>query len=94
MSEQAFNQFVDTTENAFDQAVVQGSDHELFISSYLSGHFSLVVAKALTQANYCLANLDRAMQQSLSDAFANNELDPADQQQVLALWQQLLTQGR
>lgn len=93
MSEQAFNQFVDATENAFDQAVVTGSDHDLFISSYLSGHFSLVVAKALTQADYCLVSLDSAMQKSLSDAFANNELDPADQQQVFALWQQLQTQG-
>ncbi|GAA0366007.1 hypothetical protein GCM10009092_32940 [Bowmanella denitrificans] len=91
MSEQRFNQFVDEVEAAFDQAVMDGSDHELFISSYLSGHFSLMVARALNSAEYCLEKLDSAMQQSLTQAFANRELESADQAQVQALWQKMLS---
>ncbi|MDF2178043.1 YfcL family protein [Aliiglaciecola sp. CAU 1673] len=92
MAEQQFQAFVEAVEQAFDQAVEEGSDQQLFISSYLSGHFSLVVANALNAKEHCLQSLNDKMQSSLAMAFANKELEGGDQDQVRALWAQLFHQ--
>ena len=85
-----FEQFLQKADAAFEQVVNSGTDQELFIASYLQGHFDLVVSQALQQQQANLSALDELMQQSLSQAFANKELEQNDQQQVLAFWQQLL----
>jgi hypothetical protein len=84
-----FNQFVCVVEKYFDSVVEQGTDHELFISGYLSGHFSLVVSQAEQQHEFILAALDRRMQASLSAAFEDQELIQQDQKDVLQLWHRL-----
>lgn len=85
-----FEQFLQKADTAFEEVVNSGTDQELFIASYLQGHFDLVVSQALQQQQANLSALDELMQQSLSQAFANKELEQNDQQQVLAFWQQLL----
>lgn len=45
MASAAFNEFVQTLETVFDDAVTEGTDDELFASGYLRGHFDLVVAQ-------------------------------------------------
>lgn len=84
-----FNQFVCAVEKYFDSVVEHGTDHELFISGYLSGHFSLVVSQAEQQHEFMLKLLDNRMQDSLSIAFVNQELIEQDQTDVLALWDRL-----
>lgn len=92
MSEQQFHGFVAALEQAFDKVVEVGSDQQLFVSSYLSGHFSLIVANALNQQQYCLQALDESMQASLAAAFAKGELQQQDQAEVMDLWQTLFRQ--
>lgn len=84
-----FNQFVIAIEAFFDSVVDKGTDHELFISGYLSGHFSLVVSQAEQQHDFDLAQLDQRMQESLNSAFNNQELIPQDQTDVMQLWNRL-----
>lgn len=93
MSEQQFDRFVEQVEEALDQVVTTGSDQQLFVASYLNGHFALQVARALNEKNYCLTQLDLAMQESLSLAFRNRELEGEDQRQVEKLWQSLLREN-
>jgi len=85
-----FEQFIQKAESAFAQVVDQGSDQELFIASYLQGHFDLVLSQAEQQQQINLLGLDKLMQQSLSQAFANKELEADDQQRVLSFWQHIL----
>lgn len=89
----AFDHFVQQTEQALDAVVDTGTDQQLFIASYLHGHFSLLVAQLLQQQGYTIDRLDALVQQSLASAFAAQELEPADQQQVLALWSSLRIQA-
>ena len=67
-----------------------GSDQELFIASYLQGHFAVMAGQSQVQNMQSVAQLDGLMQQSLTRAFDSQELDPEDQKQVKALWQSFL----
>ena len=90
MTEAAFFTLTDDIQLAFDAVVDSGSEQELFISGYLNGHFSLVVSQCLNSAKLSVADLDEAMQASLSKAFADGELELKDQEQVKAFWQNCL----
>ncbi|NVK58113.1 MAG: YfcL family protein [Alteromonadaceae bacterium] len=86
-------QFVATVEKidqSLDAVVDHGSDNDLFIASYLQGHFAVEARKLELDSTASLTQLADNMQRSLSQAFNNNELEEADQQAVLALWQKLL----
>ncbi|GGF53696.1 YfcL family protein [Alteromonas lipolytica] len=87
----AFVQAVESIDTALDGVVDHGSDDELFIASYLQGHFAVEARKLELDDTASVASLDEALRQSLQDAFTNNELEPADQQAVFALWQKLLS---
>lgn len=89
MTEQQFIEYIEGIEQHFHQTVAEGTEQELFVSSYLNGHFDLMVSRALNMNIYSVDSLDQAIQQSLQQAFDNNELEPADQQQVIDLWQRL-----
>ncbi|WP_168171546.1 YfcL family protein [Lacimicrobium sp. SS2-24] len=89
MTEQQFIDYVESIEVHFHQTVAQGDEQELFVSSYLNGHFDLMVSRALNMGIYSKEALDQGVRESLQQAFDNNELEPDDQQQVLALWQSL-----
>lgn len=89
MTEQQFIAYIEEIEQHFYQVVAEGSDQELFVSSYLNGHFDLMVSRAMNMGIYSAWALDKAVRESLQQAFDNQELEPADQQQVISLWQRL-----
>jgi len=81
-------------EEALDGVVDHGDDDELFIASYLQGHFAVIARQQEMESDATLSSLDDAMQGSLQAAFDNKELDDGDQEKVLALWQRLLHQSQ
>lgn len=92
-SSESLVQFIERVEIYLDKVVEIGSDQELFISSYLQGHFAVMAGQSQVQNMQSVAELDGLMQDSLHKAFANQELADDDQQQVFALWQSLLAKG-
>ncbi|MFQ3234511.1 MAG: hypothetical protein ACI9C4_000062 [Paraglaciecola sp.] len=90
--EQTFTSFVDAIQNELDKVVLHGSDQQLFVASYLTGHFSLLYSHGKTNDDYSLQGADDYMISSLQKAFANKELAETDQLQVMALWQQIFRQ--
>lgn len=87
---QSLISFIQQTESYLDQVVEHGNDQELFIASYLQGHFAVVAGQSQVQQMTQVAQLSELMDTSLTTAFANNELGADDQKQVLSLWQILL----
>jgi hypothetical protein len=83
--------FIQKTERYLDQVVGHGNDQELFIASYLQGHFAVVAGQSQVQQMTQVEQLSELMRVSLDSAFNNNELVEDDQQQVLNLWQTLQT---
>lgn len=77
-------------EQALDSVVDHGSDDELFIASYLQGHFAVISRPMEVDPQASVAQLDAAVTASLDDAFANRELEPEDANQVRQLWQDLV----
>lgn len=69
-----------------DSMVDEGSDQELFIAGYLSGHFSLVVSQCQLNEQENLETLNTTMRSSLENAFADNELELDDQKDALDFW--------
>ena len=89
-SQSALTHFISQVEQTLDQVVDTGSDQELFIASYLQGHFAVMAGQSQVQNMQLITELDKLMQDSLTQAFANNELAPDDQTQVWALWHSFL----
>ncbi len=89
MTQSGFEQKVNVIEQKLDGVVDSGSDDDLFYASYLQGHFSVVASQLLPTRDPALSDLHVQMQTSLDKAFANNELEENDQEQVNALWQRL-----
>ncbi|GEA06645.1 hypothetical protein KUL42_14060 [Alteromonas sp. KUL42] len=79
-------------ESALDDVVNHGSDDELFIASYLQGHFAVESRQLEMQQDATLTLLNTKMCNSLESAFANNELEAEDAKQVRALWERLFSQ--
>ncbi|MDB2331164.1 YfcL family protein [Alteromonas sp.] len=77
-------------EAALDDVVNHGSDDELFIASYLQGHFAVEARQVEMQSDGSLAMLNEKMRDSLGRAFENNELDNSDAARVTQLWERLL----
>lgn len=82
--------FIKKTEKYLDQVVENGSDQELFIASYLQGHFAVAAGQSQVRNMSQVTQLNDLMETSLDAAFDNNELDKSDQNQVLKLWQILI----
>ncbi|PKI00379.1 hypothetical protein CXF81_17110 [Glaciecola sp. 33A] len=76
-----------------DSFIVDGSDHELFIASYLHGHFDVAVAnveKLIEQGeNNPISTLRVTLDKQLQNAFENNELSTPDAEQVNTLFNSL-----
>jgi len=87
----ALTSFIHKTEGYLDQVVEHGNDQELFIASYLQGHFAVEAGQSQVQGMTEVEQLSDLMLSSLTQAFDNNELETEDQKQVLSLWQSLLT---
>jgi hypothetical protein len=76
-----------------DSFIADGSDHELFIASYLHGHFDVAVANVeklieMGEANP-ISTLQATLDAQLQKAFENNELSSEDAGQVTALFNSL-----
>jgi hypothetical protein len=82
--------FIQQTERYLDKVVEHGDDQELFIASYLQGHFAVAAGQSQVQHMTQVEQLSNLMDTSLSSAFSNNELAADDQKQMLSLWQSLL----
>ena len=76
-------------EAALDDVVNHGSDDELFIASYLQGHFAVEARQLEMHADASLALLDEKMINSLNNAFNDKELEGDDAAQVKQLWSRL-----
>lgn len=72
---------------SIDMTVEKASDNELFAGGYLRGHISLSAADCEQEKIQDVAIFKQRIQSSL-DA-ARNELTPADQVIVAAMWQKL-----
>lgn len=96
-----YHQYLDTKEAFLDAFIDKGSDQELFIASYIHGHFSVVAAKVLNAMNesthqHCdlLQYQEQTMltlRQSIETAIANNELSQTDTSDVKAMLEVLFT---
>lgn len=86
----SFETIVDKIQNYMDSMVDEGSDQELFIAGYLSGHFSLVVSQCQINGNETSEALNKVMGESLQTAFDNGELEEADQNGARSFWQRCL----
>lgn len=84
--------FIQQTENYLDMVVETGNDQQLFIASYLQGHFAVQAGQSQVQNMQYKEDLNQLMQTSLHQAFVNNELEALEQKQVSELWE-LLLQG-
>jgi hypothetical protein len=90
-NKQDFYDATDKMQAHLDSFIETGSDQELFIASYLHGHFDVAVAdtdKKLESAaeNFSpIAALQERLSHQLEKAFANEELSSEDAAQVSAL---------
>ena len=80
---------IERIEQALLDMVDTANDHELFVSGYLHGHFSLVVSEAQNHGENSMRDVNKRMQVSLDAAFQQGELEQADQVDVRNLWQHL-----
>jgi hypothetical protein len=88
-----FSEYLDIKEALLDAYIETGSDHELFIASYIHGHFSVIAAnlihaiqapenKSAGQAQW-QQQTQYMLSQSINSAIANNELVGADAKDVI-----------
>jgi hypothetical protein len=88
-----FTQYLDAKEAFLDAYIDSGSDHELFIASYIHGHFSVIAAnlmhaiqapenKSAGQAQW-QQQTKYMLSQSIDIAIGNSELLGTDAQDVI-----------
>ena len=85
-----FIEQTDKMQAHLDSFIADGSDHELFIASYLHGHFDVAVAnveKLIEKGEENpIPTLHSTLQTQLKSAFENNELSDQDANQVTELF--------
>ena len=85
-----FYEQTDKMQAHLDSFIVDGSDQELFIASYLHGHFDIAVAhvEKLTELGQTdpISMLNSTLEIQLQEAFNNNELSADDAKQVTLLF--------
>lgn len=87
--------FIQLATDFFDQLVPVATDDELFAAGYLRGHVDLIVGTLqLTEEPFTVQTLVEQVEASLAKAIANGELSAQDEQQVRAVWQQLVANSR
>jgi hypothetical protein len=93
---EAFYTKVDSMVAVLDSFIADGSDQELFIASYLHGHFDLAIVKAekadvaiTPDESARISFLEQTLIEQLQLAFDNNELESNDQIEVLNLVKRL-----
>jgi hypothetical protein len=80
----------DKMEAHLNSFIADGTDHELFIASYLHGHFDVAVANVekLIESGEAspISTLQATLNAQLQKAFDDNELSTEDAGQVTALF--------
>jgi len=86
--------YFDVKEAFLDDYIDSGSDHDLFVASYIHGHFSVEAARAITQRDGKLseqiAMFEAHLQQSIENAIINKELNSNDANDVRLMLVELL----
>lgn len=83
--------FIQHAAEYFDQLVPVATDDELFAAGYLRGHVDLVVGTLqVSEQPFDVEQITSNVAASLQQAIMQGELNAADEQQVRAVWQQLL----
>lgn len=87
---------VDSIVAGLESFISDGTDQELFIASYLHGHFDLAIVKAekadvpdVPDESVRISYLKQALTEQLQEAFDNNELNDNDQAEVFSLVERL-----
>jgi hypothetical protein len=84
---EGFEKAVEQCQERFDSVVEYGTDEDLFISSYLAGHFDLIVGQAFIHQDYVFDNLNHQLINSLNTAFISDNLTADEQEKTMQLWQ-------
>lgn len=94
-----YHQYLDMKEAFLDAFIDKGSDHDLFIASYIHGHFSVVAANLLNAINessdqpFDLLQYQEqtalTLRQSINTAIKNNELSKTDATDVKVMLEAL-----
>ncbi|MFW8590087.1 YfcL family protein [Glaciecola sp. 2405UD65-10] len=86
MSYSNIEQYLVSKESFLDAFIDTGTEHDLFVSSYIHGHFSVQAAQLAvdeTQSTVSLIeSFEQSLQASIFGAIENNELSPSDAQDV------------
>lgn len=86
MSYLNIEQYLDDKESFLDAFIDTGTEHDLFVSSYIHGHFSVQAAQLAIGDTQSTASLiesfEQALQTSIFIAIENNELSQSDAQDV------------
>ncbi|MBT1450968.1 YfcL family protein [Glaciecola sp. XM2] len=86
MLSDAQHTYLDHKEAFLDQFIDEGSDHALFISSYIHGHFSVVAANmpaGIDALDSFASTFEDALYSTIKTAIADGELASEDAQAVL-----------
>lgn len=85
--------YFDTKEAFLDAFIDHGSEQELFISSYIHGHFSVEAAKVCSLANMQvsqrIAMFETNLRLAIDNAIGNQELASSDASDVVAMLEQV-----
>lgn len=81
--------YLEHKEAFLDAFIDSNSDHDLFVSSYIHGHFSVEAAKVCSQAqltlNEAIIYFELLLNSSIASAIANKELNNTDAKDVQAM---------
>lgn len=82
---------INRIDDALDDVVNHGSDDDLFVASYLQGHYAVIARQVEMQPEATLSLLNDKVMSSLQAAFDNGEVDDSDAKKVNRLWDTLLS---
>lgn len=93
MSFQSIETYLDAQEAKLDQFISTGTEHELFLSSYIHGHFSVqaaaVVSQPFSSVEQAIQTFESGLYNSIKQALDSKELDAQDAQDVLKMFKGL-----
>jgi hypothetical protein len=81
-------EYVRQVESQFAVILDEGSDDDLAISSYLHGHFDILLAK-VDVSGTTIEGFNSAFIRQLNDALAGNELEEDDQNKAREIWRKI-----
>ena len=95
-----YEEYLQQKESFLDQFIADGSEQELFASSYIHGHLSLVASKVFSSRGERVTQQDfdhhtlqfqLQMRQSIDDAIASKEVQGQDAEDVKVMLERLFT---